>query len=1091
LGQRQKKSLLFLAIFAIVAGALGFWYWQSQSPAERATEALVEAYSERRLIVARLSGGFFAGEFDPGSDQEANIDTGKLKAAREFLQSAKPDDAETKHAHARMLLSSRESKKAIFLLRPLAAEKGASAEAHNDFGACLLEQDDTEGALDAFNRALEKSPAMPEALFNRAICYQRLQLRDAARDDLARLLGVERDDGWIAETRSRLEEVTRALQPRANAKEIFAGFESAITNGQMDEARKIASQYPDKLRERGLGPLIKEYIQAVRAADAPKAGRALREMELIGNLLVETKGDKEIADFARFIRNLSGAERAPNLDLTEQCITAVDYYYDRGQVKTPADIERLLAEFGKMERVLARHGNVVFQVISAWMINIIHYNSNHYIESIKPLEGVLPIVFQRGWQYQQARVLGQLGIAHSRIGNVSTAITYSKQSVAITSNFPSLRPKTLQVVALPYWHLGDLKSATSYCRDSNSLYMEKGAELNELSTNYLYLADIYRIRDRHELALLFAQQALRFAVEGNNARFAAQASSLAAIEEARLNRFDQANESISVAFDYLSKMDASQARDYNRPLVLTRAGEVAARQGEIDRALEYYSEAESIVATAQENEIPMIRVLRSRADALISSGRFDQARSDLERAIEIIENYRYRIISGEQRSFFLDAANGVFDQAIALNLRDASNQTAAFNYSERAHARTLLEAMSANGATDDRSGAVPKSSLPALLSQDETGMPLELQAVIEALPPDLAVLQYVVTSQGTYIFLVTRFGLEVVKSHATTEMLDSLVNSYLSELKGTAYSTDPADTKYLREIAGSLYRELIAPVESRLGELSSLCIVPDKSLHFLPFPALVDMQGRYLINTYTLSYAPSSSVLVRCIKRLEPGTIQGVEKIVSVGNPTYDAELFPDLKNLPEAANEAEEIARLYGPGNGLVLLGPAATKARILDELKDCDVAHLALHCLVRDNSPWRAALVVAPTKNTTGATTQSDQSDSLLTLEEMYRLKSPRMRLAVLSACDSGLGQYHRGEGVVSLVRPFIASEVPTVVASLWSVESGATRELMVEFHKARKTVGAGPSEDLRTAQIKMASGGYYQHPYFWASFIVIGGN
>jgi tetratricopeptide (TPR) repeat protein len=312
---------------------------------------------------------------------------------------------------------------------------------------------------------------------------------------------------------------------------------------------------------------------------------------------------------------------------------------------------------------------------------------------------------------------------------------------------------------------------------------------------------------------------LRFAEEGKNHRYAAQASSLAAIEQAQLKRFDQANESIRVAFDYLSKIDVNQARDYNRPLVFTRAGEVAARQGEIDRALEYYSEAESIVAIVQENIIPMIRVLRGRADALISTGRFDEARSDLDRAIRLIENYRSNIISGAQRSFFLDASNGVFDQAIALNIRDVPNQVDAFNYSERAHARTLLERMSANRATDESAGAAAKSSTAERQSPDESGRPLELRAIIEALPPNLGVLQYAVTSQGTYIFLVTRSGLEVVESKVTTEKLDSLVNIYLSELKASADSAEKSGTNYLTETAESLYRELIRPVEYRLGKL--------------------------------------------------------------------------------------------------------------------------------------------------------------------------------------------------------------------------------------------------------------------------------
>src|SRR5687768_17531642 len=77
LGIRRKRSLIFLAIM-IIAGALWYWFSPSKSPGERATEALVEAYSKRRLIEPRLSGGFLAGVYDPDSDGSANIDTKKL-----------------------------------------------------------------------------------------------------------------------------------------------------------------------------------------------------------------------------------------------------------------------------------------------------------------------------------------------------------------------------------------------------------------------------------------------------------------------------------------------------------------------------------------------------------------------------------------------------------------------------------------------------------------------------------------------------------------------------------------------------------------------------------------------------------------------------------------------------------------------------------------------------------------------------------------------------------------------------------------------------------------------------------------------------
>ena len=101
------------------------------------------------------------------------------------------------------------------------------------------------------------------------------------------------------------------------------------------------------------------------------------------------------------------------------------------------------------------------------------------------------------------------------------------------------------------------------------------------------------------------------------------------------------------------------------------------------------------------------------------------------------------------------------------------------------------------------------------------------------------------------------------------------------------------------------------------------------------------------------------------------------------------------------------------------------------------------------------------------------------------------PRTRLVILSACESGLGQYYRGEGIVSLVRPFLALKVPTVIATLWSVDSQATAELMIDFHRERKINNFGAGDALRNAQLRMAKNSSYQHPYYWAPFIMVGSN
>jgi CHAT domain-containing protein len=151
---------------------------------------------------------------------------------------------------------------------------------------------------------------------------------------------------------------------------------------------------------------------------------------------------------------------------------------------------------------------------------------------------------------------------------------------------------------------------------------------------------------------------------------------------------------------------------------------------------------------------------------------------------------------------------------------------------------------------------------------------------------------------------------------------------------------------------------------------------------------------------------------------------------------------------------------------------------------LSDCDVAHLGVHCLVREKSPWLAALILSGGRKSEGGT---GSDDGALTLDEIYKIDLPRTRLVVLSACETALGQYYRGEGIVSIVRPLISARVPEVVASLWSVDSSATADLMIEFHRQRKLSFGRTGEALRRAQMKMISSGH--HPFYWSPFIAIG--
>src|SRR5262249_41559683 len=151
-------------------------------------------------------------------------------------------------------------------------------------------------------------------------------------------------------------------------------------------------------------------------------------------------------------------------------------------------------------------------------------------------------------------------------------------------------------------------------------------------------------------------------------------------------------------------------------------------------------------------------------------------------------------------------------------------------------------------------------------------------------------------------------------------------------------------------------------------------------------------------------------------------------------------------------------------------------------------EVAHLAVHLLVDDTSSFLAALVLAeqhqPRRQSSEADGGPAPENGLVYLKDVFNLDLSRTRLVVMSTCQSAIGSYDRGEGTVGLVRAFIKAGVPTVVATMWPVESEVTEELMVRFHEERRGASRGVADALRRAQLETASGGNFSHPYYWAA-------
>ena len=278
-----------------------------------------------------------------------------------------------------------------------------------------------------------------------------------------------------------------------------------------------------------------------------------------------------------------------------------------------------------------------------------------------------------------------------------------------------------------------------------------------------------------------------------------------------------------------------------------------------------------------------------------------------------------------------------------------------------------------------------------------------------------------------------------------------------------------------------LHQLLIEPIAEFLPkDLNARVIfIPHRELFLVPFPALLDVDDKYLIEKHTISIAPSIQIL-DSTHQLRQKNTGAVKDIVVVGDPTI-AEEIKQLYNLgsePVFGQEANEVANLL---NAEAIIGEQATKETILKQLPQAQIIHLSTHGLFDEVQGLGSFIVLAPSANNNG----------LLTAEEIlaeYGLPKGtplRAELIVLSACQTAQGKI-TGDGVIGLSRSLIAAGIPSAVISLWSVEGNFSIDLMKAFYK---NLQQNPDKAQALSQAMRTVMKQYPQPGYWAAFTLIG--
>jgi CHAT domain-containing protein/Flp pilus assembly protein TadD len=1057
---------------------------------EKGMVALNQAYRDRRLVVARITELQYAPlrETRGGSEPEgepAGVDLPARRRAYDLLDNAIAENptVESHHAMGRFHLARKNFEDAIAEFEKALKAEPDNARIHSDLGAALMEKCEQEASgksgrdmrtvdrsLEHLNRAIELDHSLSEPLFNRALLRQRLGQFFQAKEDWNNYLRKDATSRWAEEARRNLkliEERDKRVSQRED--ELFDAFQQARQAGDEGRVWSVFSRSHFRLGNHIAARMINETLrlaQEGRAQDAMARWQALSDL---GALAERKSGDLYVADLARVYRP-SSAARARAL------VEARSLLNDAYKSFSDSRSGQAITKFRQAQTIFRRQGNLGEAWLVEYWVGSCYLQQADMRRSLESFNEVTQASEARGYKWLQSLALNRLANAQMRLTEYSNAIAMCRRAHQLASDIgdENGRLRSLNMLTLLYEQLGKFHEAWRVAQECLGLSEKIAANQSQVIGFYSISARCFYSLGLYSAALDYARETLRLAGTMNSPWVMSRYLTNTGLAYARLGKYEE-------AIDYIKRGlqigQSAQSEDMAREMTAYTAlflgqtyrlsgdsGEAAAM---IEQAADFYRE--------KDDPLLLQLVAKERLLGHIARGEEAEARNSLRSVIALYEETRARIPEESDRNSFFAREQSVYDIAIDFTAARPDGAREAFEYSETSRARSLLDAFYNKHQAGTVAG-IPEPRFQGVAS------PLTLSEVQSRMPERTQLLQYAALEDKLIIWLVTPRRFEQITVNVPLSKLTGLAADYLAQI------SEPAggDNQRWRQKAEELYDILLRDIAPLIEPNKQICVVPDKILNRLPYGALISRAtGRYLIEDYLPTYAPSASLFVLCAEEANRKSGQSPERLLSVGNPSFDRRAFPDMEDLSAASRESEEIVKFY-PSH-LLLVGPDAKKKVVMREMERAGVIHLATHYDPNPASPLFSRLALAAE---TGG--QASQRKGALLTGEIYRLDLRHARLAVLSACQTWAENYLNGEGAVGVSRPFLAAGIPVVISSLWKIDSPATRNLMIEFHRIRKTQKLSSAEALRTAQLGMLRGAEpeYQHPYYWASFIAAGG-
>ncbi|MGB5896775.1 MAG: CHAT domain-containing tetratricopeptide repeat protein, partial [Geitlerinemataceae cyanobacterium] len=492
--------------------------------------------------------------------------------------------------------------------------------------------------------------------------------------------------------------------------------------------------------------------------------------------------------------------------------------------------------------------------------------------------------------------------------------------------------------------------------------------------------------------------------------------------------------------------------------------------------------------------------------ALIQTNQLAEAEQTLFAAMEIWESLRGGLTDDDNKISLFDKISLTYSN-LQYTLIAQNKIETALEISERGRARAFVELMALRLSGQSQEEFIPPQ--PLNLAQIRQVAQEQNATLVEY---SIAEDTYSIVGDKLYIWVVSPNG-EIAFRQVELSSLNQNLEDFITTIRANygirAGARPTLRPEYEAQVLAEAKRQrtqlhqlLIEPIADLLptNPEDRVIFLHQGELFLVPFPALQDADGTYLVEKHTILTAPSIQVLGLTRRPNPPAPFPsraggallpsgatespspgrggvGEGSVLVVGNPTMPTvQLLSGetlyLSSLPGAEREAAAIAQFLGTE---ALIGDAATESAVLERLPQASIVHLATHGLLDDfGYGIPGAIALAPYGN----------NDGLLTAGEILDLKL-NADLVVLSACDTGRGEI-TGDGVVGLSRALVTAGVPSIIVSLWKVDDAATSELMQQFYRNWQESG-DKAQALRQAMLTTMQ--QHPEPSHWAAFTLIG--